>query len=105
MFHEVGMRREVVLLTMFEDEHAIFFQQFFLEDQIRNLGQLLKGVWGVGKDEIELQMAGFHESENITSNNLTLGVMTISKELLHAFSNEPMMIAVHFYAHHLTATP
>lgn len=57
MFHEVGMRREVVLLTMFEDEHAIFFQQFFLEDQIRNLGQLLKGVWRICKDEIELQMA------------------------------------------------
>ena len=42
---------------MFEDEHAIFFQQFFLENQIRNLGQLLKGVWRIRKDEIKLQMA------------------------------------------------
>ena len=90
---------------MFKDEYASFFQKSFFKNQIRNLGQLLKGIGGVGKDEVELKVAGFHKAENITANNLTLGVMTISKELLHAFSNEPMMIAVHFYAHHLTATP
>lgn len=104
MFHEVGMRREVVLLSMFEDEHAIFFQQFFLENQIRNLGQLLKGVWGVGKDEIELQMAGFYESENVTANHLT-GMLAVAEKFLHTFRNESVMVAVHFHTHHLTASP
>ena len=38
MFHEVRITREIVVLTMLEDEDAVFFQQSSFEDEAGECG-------------------------------------------------------------------
>ena len=57
MFHEVRITREIVVLTMLEDEDAVFFQQSPFEDKAGDRGQFLQGIGGVGKDEVKLLFA------------------------------------------------
>ena len=58
MLHKVGMLREIIVLAVLEDEDAVCFQQVLLEDKTGNGRQLLQGIGRIGKDEIELLMAG-----------------------------------------------
>ena len=69
MLHEVGMLREVVVLAVLEDEDAVLLQESLFENKVGNGGQFLQGVWRVGKDEVELQFAGFEEAEDIAPEN------------------------------------
>ena len=57
VFHKVGMRGEIVLLAVLEDEYPVFFQQLFFKYQIGNLCQFRKRIGRVGKDEVELLVA------------------------------------------------
>ena len=67
MFHEVRITREIVVLTMLEDEDAVFFQQSPFEDEAGYRGQFLQGLGRVGKDEVKLLFARFDVSEHIAS--------------------------------------
>ena len=57
MFHEVRITREIIVLTMLEDEDAVFFQQSPFEDKAGDRGQFLQGIGRVGKDEVKLLFA------------------------------------------------
>ena len=61
------MCREVVVFAVLKDEDAALFQQCFLEDEVRDCGQLLQRIGRVGKDEVELLMTTLDEAEYITS--------------------------------------
>ena len=70
MLHEVGVAGEVVVLAMLEDKHAFRLQQVALEDEARNLGQLLQGIGWIGEDEIKLLFARLDKAERITPDTL-----------------------------------
>ena len=66
MFNKMWVRREIIVLAMLENKQSIFLQQVVLEDEIRDCWKLWKGIRRIGKDEIELLMAAFEESEYVT---------------------------------------
>ena len=98
---EMGMRRELVVLAVFQDEETFGLEKIVLKDQVRERGELAEGVRGIGKDEIELVVTALYETEDIgTQGQTSLGV-----EALQAVGNETMMVAVKFDADDLlTAT-
>ncbi len=71
MLQESWMLGEIIVLAMFENEDALFVQKVAIQYEVWNLGELLQGVWRIGKDEIKLLLAGLsgsgihrHESED-----------------------------------------
>ena len=56
MLQEVGMQGEVVVFAVFEAKDTLRLQQLLLEDELRNLRQLLQGIGRIGKDEVDQLM-------------------------------------------------
>ena len=65
MFHEVRIIGEILILAVLKHEDAAGRQQVPLKNQVGNLRQLLEGIRGVGKDEVELLMTAAHEAEDV----------------------------------------
>ena len=65
VFHEVFVRREIILLAVLEDKNAILVEQLMLKYEVWERWQLFQRVRRVGKNEIERLVAGFHETEDI----------------------------------------
>ena len=63
MLQESWMVGEIVVLAMFENEDALFVEKIAIEYEVWNLAKLLQCVWRIGKDEIELLLAGSQEAE------------------------------------------
>ena len=94
MLHKMGVAGEVVVFAMFEDEDTLGLEQAFLEDEIRNLGQLFQGIGRIGKDEVELLFARLDEAEHVaTKGDADLGI-----ELLQAIGDETVVVAIHLNA-------
>ena len=68
MLQESWMVGEIVVLAMLENEDALFVEKIAIEYEVWNLGKLLQCVWRIGKDEIELLLAGLQKTEYITTN-------------------------------------
>ena len=98
------MGREVVVFAVLKDEDAALFQQCFLEDEVRDCGQLLQRIGRVGKDEVVLLPAGLDEAENIATDRNQGERFLISRQLLDTLLDKTVVVAVQFYADHLTAT-
>jgi hypothetical protein len=96
MLYEVGLSREIIVLTMLEDEEPVGLQQVLLEDEAWNLRQFLQGVGRVGEDDVELLPATLQEPEHIATDKHVL----VDVEFLHALLDEVRMVAVGFHAHH-----
>ena len=90
MFHEVRIIREVLVLAVLKHEDAVLFQQTSLEDEAGDSGQLLEGVWRIGKDEVEAMLAGLDEPEGIASQRHAY----VSAELVQASLYKPVMVPV-----------
>ena len=101
MLHEVGMLREIVVLAVLEDEDALRLQQAMSEDEIGNGGQLLQGIGRVGKDKVELLVAGLNVTEYIGAKTLNIERLSLPFQLFDALQDEAVMVAVLLYADHL----
>ena len=101
MLHEVGMLREIVVLAVLEDEDALRLQQAMPEDEIGNGGQLLQGIGRVGKDEVELLVAGLNVTEDIGAKTLNIERLSLPFQLFNALKDKAVMVAVLLYADHL----
>jgi len=91
---EMGMRCEVVVFAVFKDEDSIFLEQIVRQDQVRDGRQFLQGVGRVGKDKVELLLACLDEAEGIA----TQGNTDIRVQFAQTLSDEPVMVAILFYA-------
>ena len=100
MLPEVGMLREVVILAMFENEYPVFLQYTFLEDKVRDGWKFLKGVWRVGKDEVELLLTGLNKLKHIASERCGC----LSSEFLKTLLDETVMVSIHLHANHSAAS-
>ena len=101
MLNKVGMLREIVVLAVLEDEDALRLQQAMLEDEVGNGGQLLQGIGRVGKDEVELLVAGLNVAEDIGAKTLNIERLSLPFQLFNALQDEAVMVAVLLYADHL----
>ena len=91
---------EIVVLAMFENEDAFFVEKIAIEYEVWNLGELLQCVWRIGKDEIELLLAGSQEAEYIAANQKIL----VFAQFLETLADEVGMVAVGLYADHSAAS-
>ena len=57
MLDETGMSREVILLSMLENEDSSLLKQILRKHKVGNLGQTFQRVWRIGKDKVELLSA------------------------------------------------
>ena len=101
MLNKVGMLREIVVLAVLEDKDALRLQQTVLEDEVGNSGQLLQGIGRVGKDEVELLVAGLNVTEDIGAKTLNIERISLPFQLFDALQDEAVMVAVLLYADHL----
>ena len=95
----MGVRREVVMLSMLENEESIGRKKLLREDEIRDGWQLREGIRRVSKDEIELLMTALYESEDVALDQY----MFIGTYLLHTLCNETSMVSVLFHTNHFLA--
>ena len=100
MLLKIFIRGKIVLLSMFKNKYPIRFEHVAIQDQRRYLGQLFKRIGRIGKDEIKLLSARFEETEHIATNHRH---MVVAK-LLQTLADESSMVAVGFYADHLTTS-
>ena len=88
------------MLSMFKNKYPIRFEHVVIQDQRRYLGQFIKCIGRVGKDEIELLAARFQIAKHIAANHHPV----FFTYLLQTLADKGDMITVGFYADHLTAT-
>ena len=100
MLQESWMVGEIVVLAMLENEDALFVQKIAIEYEVWNLGKLLQRVWRIGKDEIELLLAGSQEAEYIAANQK----IPVFAQFLETLADEVGMVAVGLYADHSAAS-
>ena len=100
MFQESWMLGEIIILAMFENEDAAFVQKVTIQYEVWNLREFFQSVGWVGKDEIELLLAGSQEAEHIATNQKIL----VFAQFLEALSNKVGMVAVCLYADYTLAT-
>ena len=91
---------EIVVLAMLENEDALFVEKIAIEYEVWNLGELLQCVWRIGKDEIELLLAGSQEAEYIAANQK----IPVFAQFLETLADEVGMVAVGLYADHSAAS-
>ena len=65
VLHKMGVRREVVVLAMLENEESIGRKEVLREDEIGNGWQFGEGIRRISKDEIELLMTALYKSEDV----------------------------------------
>ena len=99
VLHKMGVRREVVVLAMLEDEEPIRRKEVLREDEIGNGWQFGEGIRRISKDEIELLMTALYESEDVALDQY----MFIGTNLLHALCDETSVIPVLFNTNNFLA--
>lgn len=67
---EVGMVFELIFTWMFEDEYAVVGQDVAAEDDVGELGEVVEGIGGVCKDDVEFFVGPFHEVEYIGADGM-----------------------------------
>lgn len=111
------MLGEVVILAVLEDEETVGLQQSALDDEVGQRGEFFQRIGRVGKDEVELLMAGLDESEDISAECYHIGdsppVIRFAThrgdsplcggEFFQAVLDEAMVVAVEFDADDATA--
>ena len=99
MFGKVGMGGEIVILTVFENEHTTFLQKTFFKDQIWYRREFLQGVGRIGEDEVKLLFARLHETEHVATQRYGI----IGVQFLQTVLDETVMVSVSLYADDVTA--
>ena len=89
--HETGMLREVILLSMLEDEDTVRFQDTFFKDDAGYRRQLFHGIGRIGKDKVKLLFARLDIPEDISADTLNI---VFALEFLQALLDEAVMISV-----------
>ena len=100
MLQESWMVGKIVVLAMFENEDALFVEKIAIQYEVWNLGELLQCVWRIGKDEIELLLAGSQEAEYIAANQK----IPVFAQFLETLADEVGMVAVGLYADYSAAS-
>ena len=112
VLQKMGVLGEIVVLAVFEDKDAIGFEQSAIEDEVGQRGEFLEGVGRIGKNEVELLMAGLDESEDISAECYHIGdsppVIRFAThrgdsplcggEFFQTVLDEAVVVAVEFYA-------
>ena len=91
---------KIVVLAMLENEDALFVEKIAIEYEVWNLRKLLQRVWRIGKDEIELLLAGSQEAEYIAANQK----IPVFAQFLETLADEVGVVAVCLYADDALAT-
>ena len=94
------MLGEIIILAMLENEDAALVQKVTIQNEVWNLGEFFQSVGWIGKDEIELLLAGSQETEHIATNQKIL----VFAQFLEALSDKVGMVAVCLYADYTLAT-
>lgn len=122
VLQKVGMLGEIVVLAVFEDKEAVGLQQATLDDEVGQGAEFLQGIGRIGKNKVELLVAGLDKAEDISANRYHIGdsppVIRFathrggsplcggggrpSAEFLQAVLNEAMVVAVEFDADNAT---
>lgn len=100
MLNEVGMLREIVVLAVLKDKDALLLQQILLKNEIGDARQILQGIRGIGKDEVELLMTTLQKAKYIAANRDA----GLSIQLLQTVLYKTVMVGVLLYTNHLLAT-
>ena len=100
MLQESWMLGEIIILAMLENEDAALVQKVTIQNEVWNLGEFFQSVGWIGKDEIELLLAGSQETEHIATNQKIL----VFAQFLEALSDKVGMVAVCLYADYTLAT-
>ena len=66
---EILMRFEIELLRMFKDQVCSRMKNITGEHLVRNCRQILKSIWGIGKDNIEFLMTYLEKFKNIVTDD------------------------------------
>lgn len=99
VLNKVFMSGEVVPFAMFEDEDTVCSEQLVLKYKVRDFSQLFQRIRGVGKDEVELLMAAFHEAEGVAAEYDSFFIT----QSFDTLPDEFVVFAVGFYANDLLA--
>ena len=99
MLHKVAVGAEVMVLSVLENKDTAIGKKALFEDDVGYLGQFLKRVWRVGKNEIELLAARLDKTEHVAA----YGHAPVGAEFLEALRDEGMVVAVSLNAHHPAA--
>ena len=91
---------EIVVLAMLENEDALFVEKVTIQYEVWNLWKLLQCVWRIGKDEIELLLAGSQKAEYIATNQK----IPVFAQFLETLADEVGMVAVGLYADYSAAS-
>jgi len=67
VLHKITVSAEVIVLSVFKNEHSTLGKQSLAENEIGDLRQFLKRIRRVGKDEIKLLATRLQEAEHITA--------------------------------------
>lgn len=94
MLQKSWMLGEIIVFAMLKDEDASFVEIVAIQNEVRNLRQLLQSVWRIGKDKVKLLLAGLQKTEYITTNQNIF----VFAQLLETLAYEVGMIAVCLYA-------
>ena len=100
MLQESWMVGEIIILAMLENEDAAFVQKVTIQYEVWNLREFFQSVGWVGKDEIELLLAGSQKAKYIATNQKIL----VFAQFLEALSDKVGMVAVCLYADYTLAT-
>ena len=90
-----------MVFAVLQNKKSFFLEQTFVEDQVWNGGDLFQGVGRVGKDKVELLVAGLNVTEDIGAKTLNIERLSLPFQLFNALKDEAVMVAVLLYADHL----
>ena len=100
MLQESWMLGEIIILAMLENEDAAFVQKVTIQYEVWNLREFLQSVGWIGKDEIELLLAGSQKAKYIATNQK----IPVFAQFLETLADEVGMVAVGLYADYTLAT-
>lgn len=101
VLNESGMSCEVVVLAVLKAENAVLSKDAFRQNKVGQVGQCLQLIGWVGKDELELLVAAFYESEYIALDEC----MVVCPYFGDALTDKTCVVAVGFHTDHLLAAP
>ena len=100
MFHEAGVGREILRLSVLQHKEALGTQKIVGEDYVRQLLQLLQHIRRVGKNKVELLATAFQEAKHIGSQRF--GCLVV--QLIDKGADETVVQGVFLHRDHPSAT-
>ena len=75
MSYKAWVLREVVILSVLENEESVLFEHIPVQNHIRYFSKLFKGIWRVGKYKVVLCCASAYKTEYVISYDFPVPVV------------------------------